>query len=131
VAPFYSAASVESAGRVLWVMTQTDGHTAMADASFDSLGGIASWGSDIVGVDARCGPTSQILATRASDAGETDAIQSYAIAGAAATPVTAPTLFPGPVTALWPSGPAAALAVAHDLASGEYIAYVVTILCGP
>ena len=130
VAPFYSAASVESAGRVLWLMTQIDGRTLAMDAAFESLGGIGSWGSDIVGVDARCGPASQVLATRATDAGETDAIQSYAIAGAAATPVTAPTLFPGPVTALWPSGPAAALAVARDLASGEYIAYVVTISSG-
>jgi len=130
VAPFYSAASVESGGRALWLMTQIDGRAAIADAAFDSMGSIASWGSDIVGVDARCGPGSQVLATRATDAGETDAIQSYAIAGGAATPVTAPALFPGPVTALWPSGPAAALAVARDLASGEYIAYVVTISCG-
>lgn len=130
IAPFYSAASVESQGRVLWLMTQIDGRTAVADAAFDSLGSIASWGSDIVGVDARCGPATQVLATRASDAGETDAIQSYVVAGAAATPVTAPTLFPGPVTALWPSGAAAALAVARDLVSGEYVAYVVTITCG-
>jgi hypothetical protein len=130
VAPFYSAASVESQGRVLWLMTQIDGRTVVADAAFDSLGSIASWGSDIVGVDARCGPATQVLATRASDAGETDAIQSYVVAGAAATPVTAPTLFPGPVTALWPSGAAGALAVARDLVSGEYVAYVVTITCG-
>jgi hypothetical protein len=130
VAPFYSAASVESAGRVLWLMTQTDGRTILADSSFDSLGAVASWGSDIVGVDSQCGPASQVFATRAADAGETDAIQSYAIAGASAAPVTGPTLFPGPVTALWPSGPAAALAVARDLASGEYVAYVVTISCG-
>lgn len=130
VAPFYSAASVEWQGRTLWLMAQMDGHTLLADASFDPLGSIASWGSDMVGVDAHCGPASQVLATRAGDATEPDAVQSYAIAGGAATPVTAPTLFPGPVTALWPSGPAAALAVARDLASGEYVAYVVTISCG-
>ncbi len=130
VAPFYSAASVESQGRTLWLMAQMDGHTLIADAAFDPLGSIASWGSDMVGVDARCGAASQVLATRAGDAVEPDAVQSYAIAGGAATPVTAPTLFPGPVTALWPSGAAAALAVARDLASGEYVAYVVTISCG-
>jgi hypothetical protein len=130
VAPFYSAASLDSQGRTLWLMTQIDGHTLIADASFDPLGSIATWGSDIVGVDAHCGPASQILAPRASDASEPDAIQSYSIAGGAPTPVTAPTLFPGPVTALWPSGPSAALAVARDLASGDYVAYVVTISCG-
>ena len=37
--------------------------------------------------------------------------------------------FSGPVTALWPSGPEAGLAIARDLASGEYIAYVITISC--
>jgi hypothetical protein len=130
VAPFYTAASVESQGRTLWLMAQLDGHTLIADASFDPLGSIASWGSDMVGVDARCGPASQVLATRAGDATEPDAIRSYAITGGAATPVTTPTLFPGPVTALWPAGAAAAVAVARDLASGEYVAYLVTISCG-
>jgi hypothetical protein len=130
VAPFYSAASVESQGRTLWLMALRDGQTIVADASFDPLGSIGSWGSDMVGVDARCGAASQVLATRAGDAAEPDAIQSYAIAGGVATPVTAPALFPGPVTALWPSGAGAALAVARDLASGEYVAYVVTISCG-
>jgi hypothetical protein len=72
-----------------------------------------------------------VLATRPGDSAEPDAIQSYAISGGAAMPVTAPVLFPGPVTALWPSGAGAALAVARDLASGEYVAYVVSILCGP
>jgi len=130
IARFYSAASVELQGRTLWLMAQMDGQTLIADASFDPLGSIGSWGSDIVGIDARCGAASQVLATRAGDALEPDAIQSYAISGGAATPVTAPTLFPGPVTALWPSGPGAAVAVARDLASGEYVAYVVTLTCG-
>jgi hypothetical protein len=130
VAPFYSAASVESQGRTLWLLAQMDGQTLIADAAFDPLGSIGSWGSDMVGIDARCGAASQVLATRAGDAAEPDAVQSYAIAGGAATPVTAPALFPGPVTALWPSGAGAALAVARDLASGEYVAYVVTISCG-
>jgi hypothetical protein len=130
VAPFYSAASVESQGRTLWLMAQMDGQTLIADSAFDPLGSIGSWGSDLVGIDARCGAASQVLATRAGDAAEPDAIQSYSIAGGSATPVTAPTLFPGPVTALWPSGAGAALAVARDLASGEYVAYVVTISCG-
>src|ERR1700722_9087298 len=130
VSPFYSAASVESQGRTLCLMAQMDGQTLLADSAFEPLGSIGSWGSDMVGIDARCGAASQILATRAGDAAEPDAIQSYAIAGGAATPVTAPVLFPGPVTALWPSGAGAALAVARDLASGEYVAYVVTISCG-
>ncbi len=132
IAPFYSAASAESQGRTFWLMPQIDGQTSITDGSFDALGSTALWGSDIVGIDApaACGAASQIFASRAGDAAETDALQSYAIVDGVPAPVSAPVLFSGPVTALWPSGGAAALAVARDLASGEYVAYVVTISCG-
>ena len=80
VAPFYTAASVESQGRTLWLMAQMDGHTLIADASFDPLGNIALWGSDMVGVDSRCGPVSQVLATRAGDARGSRMPSSAAIA---------------------------------------------------
>ena len=72
-----------------------------------------------------------MLATRAGEVSEPDAIQSWAVEDRAATPVTAPILFPGPVTALWNSSPDSALAVVHNLASGRYEAYLVTLTCGP
>jgi hypothetical protein len=71
-----------------------------------------------------------VLATRASDGNEPDAIQSWAVADRTAGPLTAPILFPGPVTALWTSGTDSALAVIRNLASGRYEAYVVTLACG-
>ena len=129
VAPFYSAASVESQGRTLWVMAQTDGRAQITDAALEPMAPIAQWGSDIAGIDARCGGPSQVLATRASDSAEPDALQTFVIADRAATAATAPVLLPGPVTALWPSGPAAAVAVARDLVSGDYIAYVAAVSC--
>ena len=129
VAPFYSAASVESQGRTLWVMTQTDGRAQIADASLEPLAVIAQWGSDIAGIDARCGGASQVLATRTGDSSEPDALQSFTIAERAATPATAAALLPGPVTALWPSGASAALAVVRDLVSGDFIAYVASVSC--
>ena len=55
VPPFYSAASVESQGRTLWMMAQTDGKAQIVDASLDPVASIGQWGSDIVGIDARCG----------------------------------------------------------------------------
>ncbi len=130
VPPFYSAASVESQGRTLWVMTQLNGRAQIADAFFDPLGSVGQWGSDIVGIDARCGGASQVLATRPGDASEPDALQSFTISDRAAAPVTSAAPLPGPVTALWPSGAGGALAVARDLVSGDFIAYVVTISCG-
>jgi hypothetical protein len=129
VPPFYSAASVESQGRTLWVMAQLDGRAQITDAALEPMAAIAQWGSDIAGIDPRCGGGSQVLATRASDSAEPDALQSFVIADRVATPATAPVLLPGPVTALWPSGPAAAVAVARDLVSGDYIAYVASVSC--
>jgi hypothetical protein len=129
VAPFYSAASVESQGRTLWVMAQTDGRAQIADGALEPLGAIPQWGSDIAGIDAHCGGASQVLATRPGDYTEPDALQSFTVSEHAATPVTAPALLPGPVTALWPSGPAAGLAVAHDNVSGDFIAFLATVAC--
>jgi hypothetical protein len=129
VSPFYSAASVESQGRTLWVMAQTDGRTQIADASLEPVAAIGPWGSDIAGIDARCGGASQVLATRAGDSSEPDALQSFTIADRAATPVTAAAMLPGPVTALWPSGASAALTIVHDLANGDFIAYVASVSC--
>ncbi len=129
VPPFYTAASVESQGRTLWIMAQTDGRAQIMDASLDPVGVIAEWGSDIVGIEARCGGATQVLATRPGDRGEPDAVQSFINSDRAAAPATAPALLAGPVTALWPSSPGAALAVARDAVSGEFIAYVVTVSC--
>lgn len=130
VPPFYAAASVESQGRALWVMTQLNGRAQITDGSFDPLGSIAQWGSDVAGIDARCGGASQVLATRAGDANEPDALQSFTIDERAATPATSAAPLPGPVTALWPNGAGSALVVARDLVSGDYIAYVATVSCG-
>jgi hypothetical protein len=128
--PFYSAASVEEQGRTLWLLAMVDGRTQISDASLESTGSILNWGSDIAGIDAHCGPPSQILATRPGDGSEPDAVQAFAIVDRAPAPLTPPTIFPGPVTALWTSGGSAALAVARDLAAGDYVAYVITVACG-
>jgi len=50
---------------------------------------------------------------------EPDAIQSWVVVDRAASPVTAPILLPGPVTAVWTASPDSALAVVHNLASGR------------
>jgi len=130
VPPFYSAASVEEQGRPLWVLAMVDGRTRIFDASFDAAGALPDWGSDIAGTDARCGAGYQVLATRPGDGTEPDALQAFAVANRTATPLARPVDFPGPVTALWPSAGASVLAVARDLATGKYVAYLVTVVCG-
>ncbi|MGB7761902.1 MAG: hypothetical protein WBL61_18860 [Bryobacteraceae bacterium] len=128
--PFFSAAAVEDRVSTDWLLALADGHAELFDANFNALAPMPSWGSDLAGIDGRCGAATQVLATRAGGANEPDAIQSWAVADRAAGPLTAPILFPGPVTALWTAGPDSALVVARNLASGKYEAYVVTLACG-
>lgn len=132
VAPFYSAASVEESGQTFWILALVDGRAQIFDSNLNPVAGgsIGSWGSDIAGVDARCGPPSQILATRPGDGSDPDAIQAFSLVERSAQPVTAPSNFSGPVTALWTSGGNSALAVAHDLSTGRYAAYLITLACG-
>jgi hypothetical protein len=130
VPPFFSAASVEDQGRTWWVLAEVDGRSQIFDAAFQPAGMAAQWGSDIAGTDARCGGGSQVLATLPADRGEPDSLQAFAVVNQAATATTGAVDFPGPVTALWPSGGNSVLAVAHDLRTGRYAAYLVTVACG-
>jgi len=130
VGPFYAAASVQEQGQSLWLLTLVDGRTQIFDASFEPAGSVASWGSDIAGTDAHCGNGSQVLATRPGDGTSTDAVQAFSIVNRSATPLSTPLELPGPVTALWPSGGSAVLAIVHNLATGRYEAYAITVSCG-
>jgi hypothetical protein len=129
VEPFYSAASVDERGKALWLLAMVDGRVRLFDESFEPAGDINAWGSDIVGTDARCAGGSQVLATRPGGA-EPDAVQAFAIVNRAAVPLGAPAEFPGPVTALWVSGQASALAVSKNITTGKYAAYLLTLVCG-
>ena len=130
VAPFYSAASVEEQGRALWLLSMLDGRTQILDASLELAAAIPSWGSDLAGTDAHCGSGSQVLATRPGDGSVPDGVQAFSIVNRSATPLTPPVELPGPVTALWPSGGTSVVAIVHNLTTGRYDAYVITVSCG-
>jgi hypothetical protein len=138
VAPFFSAAAVtgpftgELQGRQLWMLAMLDGHTQIVDSSFEPLGGVGPWGSDIAGTEAHCGGGSQVLVTKAGDGREDDTLRAFSIANGVPAPLTAPVDFSGPVTALWPSVAAGAvLVVARDTETGRFGAYLITVNCGP
>jgi hypothetical protein len=120
---------VDERGKALWLLAMVDGRVRLFDESFEPAGDINAWGSDIVGTDARCAGGSQVLATRPGGA-EPDAVQAFAIVNRAAVPLGAPAEFPGPVTALWVSGQASALAVSKNITTGKYAAYLLTLVCG-
>ncbi len=131
VGPFFSAAATGDPVAPNWLLAMLDGRAQVFSSGLDPLGSIPGWGSDLAGIDAQCGGPSPVLATKPGDALEPDALQAYSVSARAATPLTPPMAFSGPVTALWPSGGGAAVAVSHDLATGKYEAYLVTVVCAP
>ena len=131
VAPFFSAASVESQGRTLWLLAGTDGKLQILDTALDPMGtSITPWGSDIAGTDAHCGAGSQVLATRPGDRGQPDTVQAFAMVDRTPQPLTDAADFPGPVLALWTTGGNAATVIVRDLRTGKFAAYVLTVVCG-
>lgn len=121
--PYYSAARVGEYTLVAGV----DGRTRWIDATGKAVGSFGGWGSDIVAVEASCG--GQVLATRAGEAAETDAVQAFEAAGRQMTAVSGPLEFNGPVTALWPAGPAGAVAISRDPTTGQYAAFRLSLTC--
>jgi hypothetical protein len=128
--PFFSAASVEENGRPFYLLAMLDGRTQIFDATFEAVGSVAPWGSDLAGTGAHCGGGAQVLATKAGDGREPDAIRAYGLVNRTPIPLSAPLDLPGPVTAFWSLGGNAALAVVSDLATGRYQAYMITVNCG-
>ena len=130
LAPFFSAASAEETGRAYFLLAMLDGRTEIFDAALDPVGSVAPWGSDLAGTEAHCGGGSQVLATKAGEGREPDAIRAFGLVSRTPVALSAPLDLPGPVTALWSLGGNAALAVVNDLATGRYQAYVITVNCG-
>ncbi len=130
VGPFFSAAAAGDPADPSWVLAMMDGRAQVFGSTLDPRSSFSGWGGDVAGLDPQCGRGSVVLATKPVDAHEPDAVQGYSINARAATPVTPPLAFSGPVTALWSAG-SSAIAVSHDLITGKYEVYVVTLGCAP
>ena len=130
LAPFFSAAKAAENGRSYWLLAMVDGRTQIMDANFEPVGSVVPWGSDLAATEARCGGGSQVLVTKAGDAREPDTLRAFGMVNRAPVPLSAPLDLPGPVTALWSLGGSEAVAVVHDLATGRYEAFLITVNCG-
>jgi len=119
--PFYSSATLLSGLRML---AGVDGRTRLYDNSLREVRAMEGWGSDIAAADSPCRSGRQILATKAGDQTEPDAIQSYEFVDQRVVASGDPVTFPGPVTALWPT-----IAVARNTETGRYGAYSLAITC--
>jgi hypothetical protein len=110
------------------LVAEVDGRTHVYDASNNAAGSFDGWGSDFVPVKDSCGG-SYVAATAPVDRKSGDSIALYSVIDGAPFRVSDPTEFPGPVTALWPSG-SGAMAVVRNLSTGNYAAYALSVDCG-
>ncbi len=108
------------------LVADADGRIHLYDSAHTSLAAFEEWGSDFAGMTA-CGGT-HIAATAAGDLQSPDSITLYDIVNRLPVRVSEPLEFPGPITALWPTGDGA-LAVTRNLSSGKYAAYHLTLDC--
>jgi len=129
--PFFSAAQVDEKSSELWLFDGTDGQIQFFNGSNLTPAEISGWGSDIAGVKTECGLNSQVLASRTGDWNTPDAVQAFEIVNRQAVPVSGAVEFGGPVTVLWTApGGTTAVAIDHNLTSGKYEAFSLTISCG-
>jgi hypothetical protein len=127
---FFSAASIEDGGTELLVLAGTDGRTYLYDKTAGQVGTFDGWGSEIASVSSECGARRQIFASLSTDSLENGAIQAFEIVYRKAVATSSAVEFPGPITALWPiSNQNAAIAVSHDIKTGRYAAFYLSIAC--
>src|SRR2546427_441509 len=137
VEPFYSAAFVRTNETI---HVGLDGRARLYDADAKPLATFSGWGSDLTTIKTNCGSSWQVLATRAGDWTEPDAIQAYEIHEREVVAVSGPVNLPGPVMSLGPETPPSfgepkgprggAIAVVRNLKTGRDEAYQLSISCG-
>ena len=128
LAPFYSAAPMPREKYTLWLIAGVDGRVHFVDGITDQIAGNLGWGSDIAPLRSACGSGWQILATSMNE--NEDSVRAFEIVDRSPVPVSEPLSFAGSITAFWPDmGGARAVAVDHNLATGFYEAYSVSIAC--
>lgn len=97
-------------------------------AGRNTLSGAAEYAGvgDAVTADANCGIGPLLIASSMNDRASPDSLTPVQPVGQNVRAVGNPLPLNGPVTALWPG----ALAVVHQLATGKYAAYNVSMDCG-
>jgi len=128
--PFYTAAALVQPAGVTWLFSGVDGITRLVGMT-GLLGSIQGWGSDVAIVRSNCGSGTQVIASRASDFSAPDALQAYEVVNREAAEAGVALDFAGPITALWAaaSDPSRATAVSHNLKTGMYEAFSISVAC--
>lgn len=128
---YYSASHLHGESSSQRILTGLDGQATLYSERGDALQRFAGWGSEIAGINTKCGNGRQVLATRPGDWTVPDAVQAFEIDDDQAVAVSSPVQFSGPVTALWTAEDESYVrAVVRNLKTGNYEAYRLTITCG-
>jgi hypothetical protein len=130
--PFYSIAWIDKQNYSLAIAAGVDGRIHMNDGVNDRTlptASTADWGSDISAVKSGCGNGTQLLITSNGDDTAPDSIRAYEIPDRDPVLASAADAFPGPITALWSHDAIGASAIVHNLQTGQYEAYSVSIAC--
>jgi hypothetical protein len=130
IPPFFTAAETAENGKPLRAFAALDGRTHLFDSSWAPAGSVEQWGDDIAGIETACGSGRQIVAGEAGGAAASQSVQAFELVNREPVAVTAPVRLPGRITALWPAGAAAVLAVTRDPDTGEYAAFSIALACG-
>ncbi len=109
------------------IVAGLDGRTRISQGSQTSV--VNDWGSDVVGIASSCETGPLVVATASGESSASDSAAVYDISSQPPRAASDAAQFAGPVTALWPA-PGGALAVVHQLATGRYAAYNLTLDCG-
>lgn len=127
---FYSTAPVVRAQSTWWMLAAVDGQVHLLDGATDQVVDKTGWGSEIAGVRSACGSGQQILASGSGDGGN-DTERAFEVIGREPVPVSEGLEVPGSITALWAeSSGANAVLVVHNLETGRYEAFRLTLTCG-
>ena len=130
--PFYSMAWLEKQNYTLQVSTGVDGRVRMSDGVNERMlpaAATSDWGSDVAAVKSGCGSGAQLLVTANGDDTMGDSLRAYEVPDRDPVLVSTSTDFPGPIMALWSHDATGASAIVHNLQTGQYEAYSVSIAC--
>ena len=127
---FYSVAPVPREQSTWWLVATVNRQVHLLDGSTDQVLDNLAWGSELATIHSGCGSGWQILATGNSDS-RSDSVRAFEVVGREVMPVSPDLEWNGAITALWTeSGGASAMADLHNLETGRYEAFRLTLTCG-
>ncbi len=133
--PWLSAAQFEMNGQDALVITGEDGLARLYSQGPEPLATFPGWGSEIASTRSGCGNGWQILVTGKGDWSTPDSVTGMEFEGGKVTKVTESIDLPGPVISMHQTesdknrGRDMVIAVVHNLQTGLYEIYRLTITC--